>query len=188
MGGGDKPLRRLAGRPLLDHVLTRLRPQVGPIVINANGDPSRFKAWELPVVADPVDGHPGPLAGVLAGMLWAASVHPQIPDIVSIPGDTPFLPVDLVQRLRDMRRVTGARIVCASSAGRTHPIVALWPVVLAGDLSRALGAGVRKVDAWSSIHGVAAVAFANVPFDPFINVNSPEDLLQAEEIAANGPS
>ena len=126
MGGGDKPLRLLGGRPLLDHVLDRIRPQVRAVALNANGDPARFAAWGLPVLPDPLPGNPGPLAGVLAGMRWAASVGAAY--VLSVPTDTPFLPSDLVERLDAARRLAGVPIACAASGGPTHPVVALWPV------------------------------------------------------------
>jgi len=174
MGGGDKSLRLFEGRTLLDHVLDRVTPQVHALALNANGDPARFAAWNLPVIADPVTGHPGPLAGVLAGMHWARAHHPGIPDLLSVPTDTPFLPLDLVQRLRSGR---GDRaIAVAVSNAQHHPVVALWPVALADALEAALLAGARRIDTWTAEHGVAAVEFATENGDPFFNVNRPEDL------------
>ena len=180
MGGGDKPLRTLAGRPLLDHVLDRLRPQVRAIALNANGDPARFAAWTLPVIADTLADNPGPLAGVLAGMRWAASMGAA--DMVSVPTDTPFLPRDLVTRLAAARHAAAVPIACAASGGRTHPVAALWPVALADALEAALAGGMRRIDRWTAEHGVAVAAFDEGPFDPFFNVNSPEDLAEAERL------
>jgi molybdopterin-guanine dinucleotide biosynthesis protein A len=179
IGGGDKPLRSLAGRPLLDHVLDRMRPQVGALVLSANGDPARFAAWGLEVVADPLPDYPGPLAGVLAGMRWAAARG--FSDIVSVPTDTPFLPPDLVARLAAGREAAGLPLACASSLGRTHPVVGLWRVALAEELEAALRAGMRRIDRWTAGQGIVAVTFAAPP-DPFFNVNSPEDLAEAERL------
>ena len=184
MGGGDKPLRRLAGKTLLDHALDAIRPQVGPIVLNANGDAARFAAWGLPVIADGLADHPGPLAGILAAMRWATRHHPAIPDLVSIPTDTPFLPADLVARLDAARRGAGVPIACAASRGWTHPVIALWPVSLADPLEAALRAGIRKIDAWTAAHGVAHAEFTGDP-DPFFNANTPEDLADAELLLQN---
>lgn len=186
MGGGDKPLLRLQGRPLLDHAIARIRPQVCALVLNANGDPARFAQWGLPVIADPLPGHPGPLAGVLAGMRWTQANHPQCSDVLSVPTDTPFLPLDLVQRLREGRAARRLPIACAASGGRTHPVVALWPVSLADELESALLAGMRKIDAWTAQFGVAAVAFEDGGGDSFFNVNNPDELADAELLAARG--
>jgi molybdopterin-guanine dinucleotide biosynthesis protein A len=176
MGGGDKPLLRLGGRTLLEHVIARVRPQVRAMVLNANGDAGRFAAFGLPVVADPLPDHPGPLAGVLAGMQWTRTHFADAPWLLSVPTDTPFLPPDLVARLAAGCATRGAVLACAASAGRRHPVVALWPVALAEDLAGALAGGVRKVDAWTAGYRVAVVEFAAFPTDPFFNVNRPDDL------------
>jgi molybdopterin-guanine dinucleotide biosynthesis protein A len=183
MGGGDKPLRTLGGRPLLDYVIERIRPQVRAMVLNANGDAARFAVWGLPVVADPLPDFPGPLAGVLAGMRWAAGRGAAT--LLSVPTDTPFLPGDLVARLEAARAAAGVPLACAASGGRTHPVAALWPVGLANELEAALRAGERKIDAWTGRYGVAEAAFDEAAFDdtggdPFFNVNRPEELAEAE--------
>jgi molybdenum cofactor guanylyltransferase len=180
MGGGDKPLRRLAGRPLLDHVLDRIAPQVAQVVINANGDPARFAAYGLPVVADPMPGHPGPLAGVLAGLDWAAAQRPDLPWVITVPGDSPFLPADLVARLHQARAAAGLPLACAASGAQTHPPVALWPVALRHDLRAALLAGERKIDRWTARHGCATATWDAGPRDPFFNANTPAELAAAE--------
>ena len=184
MGGGDKPLRLLGGRSLLEHTLARLRPQVRAVALNANGDPARFAAHLLPVVADTLADFPGPLAGVLAGMRWAQHAHPQARYMVSVPGDTPFLPGDLAARLMAARAVAGVPIACAVSCGRVHPVAALWPVGLADALEAALLADQRRVLAFVLAQGMTEVAFARDPDwgDPFFNVNTPEDLLRAEAL------
>lgn len=178
MGGGDKPLLQLAGRPLLAHAAAALAPQCAALVLNANGDPARFAAFGLPVVADTLPGYCGPLAGILAGMRWAASHHPDAADILTAAADTPFLPPDLAARLAAARGA--APIACARSAGRAHPTVALWKVALADRLEAALRAGDRGVLAWATGQGLALVDFAAAPRDPFFNVNTPEDLARAE--------
>lgn len=175
--GCDKPLRVLSGRTLLEHAIGRIGPQVAAMVLNANGDLARFDRFGLEVVADAVPGHPGPLAGILAGMRWAAARG--FADVVSIPTDTPFLPPDLVARLDAARRGAGVPLACAASGGWTHPVVGIWPVALADALEAGLRAGMRKIDSWTARHGVTAAEFATVPFDPFFNVNRPEDLVAA---------
>lgn len=191
MGGGDKALLTLAGRPLLDHVLDRIRPQVGPVAINANGDPARFARWNLPVVADSVAGFAGPLAGVLAGMDWATgSGSPGSSNarfLLSVPGDAPFLPRDLVTRLMAAAVQPDIELVVAASNGRRHPVIALWPLASRDSLRRALvEEGVRKVDRWVDRHRTAVVEWDTDPVDPFLNVNAPEDLAAAERLLADG--
>ncbi len=185
MGGGDKPLRLVAGRPLLDHLLDRLRPQVPAVVLNANGDPARFAAYGLPVVADSLPDHPGPLAGILAALDHAAEAQPGLPWVVSLTGDAPFIPADLVARLHAAREAAGVPLACARSDGQTHPPIGLWPVSLRHDLRAALLAGERKIDRWTARHGCAHADWPVDPYDPFFNANAPEDLAEAERIAAH---
>jgi molybdopterin-guanine dinucleotide biosynthesis protein A len=185
MGGGDKSLRPLAGRRVIDHVLERLRPQVINIALSANGDPARFAAFDLPVIADSIAEFPGPLAGVLAGMDWAADQGAE--HILTVAADTPFFPADLQARLADAREVAGVPIALAATPGPDriyrHPTFGLWPVALREDLRRALKGGLRKVVLWCDQHGCAEALFPVEPFDPFFNINRPEDLAQAEAMA-----
>lgn len=182
MGGGDKPLRMLGGRPMLDHALCRLLPQVAAVLINANGDPARFAGYGLPVVADSMPDHPGPLAGILAALDWAAAARPDLAWVVSVPGDSPFIPADLVTRLHAAREAAGVPLACARSAGQAHPPVGLWPVALREDLRAALAAGERKIDRWTARHGCAHADWPDSPVDPFFNANAPEDLAAAERL------
>lgn len=184
MGGGDKPLRLLAGRPLLDHLLDRLRPQVPHLILNANGDPGRFAAYGLPVVPDGLPDHPGPLAGILAALDHAAVHHPEQPWMASVTGDAPFIPSDLVARLHAAREAAGLPLACARSGGQAHPPIGLWPVALRDALRAALLAGERKIDRWTARHGCAHADWPTTPFDPFFNANAPEDLTEAEGILA----
>lgn len=185
MGGGDKCLRPLGGRPILARIIERVAPQVRRLVINANGDPARFAEFGLPVVPDTVEGFAGPLAGVLAGLDWAAVNAPDCPYIATVPTDAPFLPADLVARLWAAIADDGADLACAASGGQTHPVVGLWPVRLRDDLRRAMIVeGIRKVDLWTAGHRLVTVTFAAAPVDPFLNVNRPEDLAEAERLLA----
>jgi molybdopterin-guanine dinucleotide biosynthesis protein A len=180
MGGGDKPLRTIGGRPLLELVIERMRPQVAALVLNANGDPARFAAYGLPVIADSVADNPGPLAGVLAGLDWAADNRPDCPMVVSVATDAPFLPRDLVSRLYAQMIAEGADLACAASGGQAHPVIGLWPVRLRADLRHALtDEGIRKVDVWTARYRLATVAFSDQPIDPFFNANRPQDLDRA---------
>jgi len=181
MGGGDKGLLELAGKSMLGHVIDRLSVQVGRMAINANGDPSRFAPFGLPVVADTVSGFVGPLAGVLAGMRWSAGSASGARWIVTVAGDAPMLPLDLVSRLTAAVQSCDTAIALARSAGEVHPVIGLWPVALADDLEASLQDGVRKVLHWTDRHGTVAVDFpmtriGSVEVDPFFNANTPQEL------------
>jgi molybdopterin-guanine dinucleotide biosynthesis protein A len=183
MGGGDKFLRQMNGKPLLAHVIERASPQVAGLVINANGDPGRFELFGLPVVADVVAGFAGPLAGVLTGLEWVQAHAPSCAWVMSFATDTPFVPRDLVARLMAQVRSEAAQIGCAASGGRTHPVLGLWPVALAPSLREAVTTeGRRKIDAWTARYRVATVDFRYDSCDPFFNVNRPEDLEEAEKL------
>jgi molybdopterin-guanine dinucleotide biosynthesis protein A len=185
MGGGDKSLLSLGGRSILAHVIDRLGRQAAPLALNANGDPARFAEYGLPVVPDSVDGFAGPLAGVLAGLDWAAgqgATH-----IVTAAADTPFFPTDLVTRLTAAADASGMPIALAATpeGDRTarHPTFGLWPVALRDDLRAALADGTRKVVAWTDRHGAATALFPVDGADPFFNVNTPDDLTRARNMA-----
>lgn len=185
MGGGDKCLRPLAGKPILAHIVERARPQVAALALNANGDPARFAGFRLPVVADSVPGFAGPLAGVLAGLDWAAASMPQATHVASFASDAPFFPRDLVARLAAAVADGGHDLACAASGGRAHPVFGLWPVALREALRRAMTReDVRKVDVWTARYRMATVDFPAAPLDPFFNANRPEDLAEAERLAA----
>ena len=190
MGGGDKGLLTLGGQTLLTRVIERLRPQVGAMALNANGDPDRFADLGLPVIADSIEGFAGPLAGVLAGLDWAAGQGAET--IVTAAADTPFFPRDLVERLVRASEGQAHPLVLATtprgagealkSGGRVnrHPTFGLWPVALRDDLRAALNDGLRKVVLWTDRHGGREALFPAEGFDPFFNVNTPEDLARAE--------
>jgi molybdopterin-guanine dinucleotide biosynthesis protein A len=185
MGGGDKCLRLLGGRPILARIIDRVRPQVRRLILNANGDPARFADYGLPVAGDSVEGFAGPLAGVLAGLDWAAAHAPDCPMVATVPTDAPFLPENLVSRLLSAVEQESADLACAASNGQSHPVVGLWPVRLRDALRRAMtGEDIRKVDSWTARYRLATVEFLSVPVDPFLNVNRPEDLAEAERFLA----
>jgi molybdopterin-guanine dinucleotide biosynthesis protein A len=185
MGGGDKARLRIAGRTILERGLARMAPQCSALILNANGDPARFADTGLAVVPDSVPDFAGPLAGILAGLDWAAAHAAGTTDIVTAPGDCPFLPDDLVQRLSAAREKEKTPLACACSGEQRHPVVGLWPVALREDLRAALVQdGVRKIEAWTARHGVAIAQWPATPVDPFFNVNTPDDVAQAERIAA----
>ncbi|MBU6506071.1 MAG: molybdenum cofactor guanylyltransferase MobA [Alphaproteobacteria bacterium] len=179
MGGGDKSLRVLGGATILARVIARARPQVAALVLNANGDPARFREFGLPVVSDSIPDFAGPLAGVLAGLDWAAVNVAGATHVASFATDAPFLPTDLVARLANAVKDGRHDLACAASDGRSHPVFGLWPLDLREDLRAALHTGMRKVDQWTARHRLAVVDFPVQPEDPFFNANTPEDLERA---------
>ena len=183
MGGDDKCLQRLGGKSLLARAIARARPQVETLVLSANGDPGRFASYGLAVALDVIDGHAGPLAGILTGMEWARAHAPGCRWLASFASDAPFFPTDLVARLAAAVEDDAAELACAASGGRTHPVFGLWPVDLADALREALvGEEMRKIDRWTARYALAEVAFADTPRDPFFNVNAPADLAEAERL------
>jgi molybdopterin-guanine dinucleotide biosynthesis protein A len=185
MGGGDKARIRIGGITILDRALARLAPQCAAVILNANGDPKRFADTGLPVVADSVPDFAGPLAGILAGLDWAVAHKPELADVVSVPGDCPFLPADLVERLAAARRSAATPLACARSGQWRHPVIGLWPVALREGLRKALfEEHLHKIETWTARHGVAVADWPADPVDPFFNVNTPEDAARAERIAA----
>jgi molybdopterin-guanine dinucleotide biosynthesis protein A len=184
MGGGDKARIRIGGVTILERVLKRFQPQCAAVILNANGDPARFADTGLTVVPDSVPNFAGPLAGILAGLDWAAAHRPDIPEVASVPGDCPFLPGDLVERLAAARATAGVPLACARSGEWRHPVVGLWRVALRDDLRHALIAeDLHKIEIWTARHGIAVADWPNAPLDPFFNVNTPEDAAAAERMA-----
>ena len=183
MGGGDKCLRILGGTTILARIVETVAPQVDVMALNANGDPGRFSAFGLPVVADTVAGNVGPLAGVLTGMEWVAKHYPDVPWVVTVPTDAPFLPNDLVCRMLQTASEEGRDMACAKSGGRHHPVCGVWPVRLREALRAAITVeDIRKVDDWTDRYDLSVVEFSASSYDPFFNTNRPEDLLQAETL------
>ncbi|MGA2895057.1 MAG: molybdenum cofactor guanylyltransferase MobA [Xanthobacteraceae bacterium] len=185
MGGGDKARIRIGGKTILQRVLAGITPQCTGAIINANGDPARFADTGLIVVADSVPDFAGPLAGILAGLDWAAANVSRIEWLLSVPGDCPFLPRNLAARLHEARIAAGTPLACARSGEWRHPVVALWPVALRDDLRRALlDEGLRKIEIWTARHGIGIADWPAEPIDPFFNVNTPEDAARAEALVA----
>jgi molybdenum cofactor guanylyltransferase len=188
LGGGDKALHAVGDRTVLGWLIDRLAPQVTRVILNANADPGRFGALGLPVVADSLPDHPGPLAGVLAALDWSAESAPGIEWVVTVPGDAPFIPRDLVARLHAGRQSSNATMACAASQDRTHPVIALWPVSVRGELRSAVAEhGIRRIDRFTQRYACAVVGWPAAPVDPFFNVNTPEDLAEANRIVSMLP-
>lgn len=189
MGGGDKTLITVEGQSLLERTIERLSPQVGPMILNANGDPARMAGFTLPVVPDVIEGYAGPLVGVLTGLEWLQEHSIGVEWMVSVAADTPLFPPDLVERLHRAAQAEGADIAIACTGSRTHPVFALWPTRLAAELRTAVaGEGLRKIEAWTDRYKVALVDWPAKPpaaaFDPFFNVNTPEDVVRLRMILA----
>ena len=185
MGGGDKPMRTIAGRTILERVIARLEPQCDELILNANGDPARFTAFALPVIADSVADFPGPLAGILAALDWVAVNRPDVKWMLSAAADCPFLPRDLVSRLDQARATENAELAVAASGEQSHPVVGLWSVGLRAELRHALVVeGIRKIDRWTARYKLATVTWPTTPLDPFFNANTVEDIAEAERLAA----
>ena len=185
MGGGDKPMREIGGRTILERVIARLQPQCDGLILNANGDPRRFAAFGLPVVADGVADFPGPLAGILTALDWAAAERPDVSHILSAAADCPFLPRDLVARLHQARIAEGSQLAVAASDGQSHPVIGLWSVALREELRHALVVEeVRKIDRWTARYKLATVTWPAAPLDPFFNANTIDDIAEAERLAA----
>jgi len=185
MGGGDKPMRTISGRTILERVIARLAPQCAGLILNANGDPARFASFGLPVIADSVADFPGPLAGILAALDWAARQQPEVRFVLSAAADCPFLPRDLVARLEEAREAQDAELAVAASGAQTHPVIGLWSVALREQLRHALVVeDVRKIDRWTARYKLVTVTWPTTPLDPFFNANTVEDIAEAERLAA----
>ena len=185
MGGGDKPMRTIGGKTILERVITRLAPQCDGLILNANGDPARFAPFGLPVIADDVADFPGPLAGILAALDWMAANRPEVKRVLSAAADCPFLPRDLVARLECARAAENAELAVAASDGQTHPVVGLWSVHLRDELRHALvREDIRKIDRWTARYPLATVSWPVTPLDPFFNANTIDDIAEAERLAA----
>ncbi|BCJ92095.1 molybdenum cofactor guanylyltransferase [Terrihabitans soli] len=186
MGGGDKPLLKIGGSTILDLAIAALRPQCEALILNANGDPARFAATGLTVIADDVPGFAGPLAGILAALDWTAKSRPDVGWVVSVAADSPFLPKDFVARLHEAREAAGTPLAQAQAGEQTYPVNGLWKVSLRGDLRHALvEEDMRKIDRWTARHGVVSVIWPDKPVDPFFNANTPEELVEAEKLIAS---
>jgi len=189
MGGGDKALLKVGGETVLSRTLRRVVPHCRAVALNANGDPARFQAFGLPVIADSVADFAGPLAGVLAGLDWAATAAPDVEWLATVPGDCPFLPHDLIPRLHQARAESDNPIACAKSGEWRHPVAAIWPVRLRENLRHALTVeDLRKIEIFTERYGVALAEWPDRPVDFFFNVNRPEDLEAAERMAAAHPA
>jgi molybdopterin-guanine dinucleotide biosynthesis protein A len=183
MGGGDKPMREIGGRSILARVIARLEPQCDGLILSANGDPARFASFGLPVIPDTIENSPGPLAGILAALDWTAAHRPDVAWILSAAGDCPFLPRDLVARLRRARAEQDAQLVVAASNGQSHHVIGLWSVALREELRHAqVVENIRSVQRWTARYRLATVSWPVEPLDPFFNANTPDDIAAAEKL------
>jgi len=189
MNGHEKALLDIGGKPMLLHVLARLAPQVGHVAINANGDPARFSGHGLPVIRDSIDGYAGPLAGLHAGLAWARNETPEACFVASVPVDSPFVPTDLVPRLKAALLAHNAACAIASSQGERYPVAGLWRLELADAIEMALNENVRALHRFADLNQAVTVDFplmsvGEEAIDPFFNVNAPTDLDRARALYA----
>lgn len=190
MGGPGKPFVRLAGRSLIDHVIARVAPQVSALAVNAADDAADLAGLGLPVVPDVTEGgriesFAGPLVGILSGLEWAAAQARDIGWMAVFPADTPFLPADFVARALAALEAGDAEVAVAESGGRVHPTVSLWPVAMRDRLRRLIvDDGVRRADRLLDAFRTVRIVYPAGPADPFVNVNTPEDLAAAERLLA----
>lgn len=188
MGGVEKALMALGGKPLVVHAADRMAPQVASLILNANGDPARFACLPLEIVPDPTTDRPGPLAGILGALDWFAENAPEVAAVASVPADTPFVPDDLVARLREgLASQSGTPVAVAQSRGRRHPVIGLWTRGAASEIRAALERGERKAEAMIDRLGAVAVPFSDLDIaghavDPFFNINTPDDFSTAQAI------
>lgn len=183
MGGRDKAVMEIFGEPMIAHVARRLAGQCKTVVISANGDASRFDFLNMPVVSDGFSGHRGPLAGILAALDWMTEACPAAQWLASIAVDTPFFPGDFVAKLHEERRKKSSLLAMASSGGRKHPVDALWIATLRSDLRNTLSSGdIGKVGSWMAHHDAAVASWSTDPFDPFMNINTPDELEAARAL------
>ena len=181
MGGVDKALVPLGGTTLIERAIARASVQVSDLIINANGDPKRFAHLKLPVVADPVAGFVGPIAGILAGLGWMRANRPKARWLASFSCDTPFFPIDMVERLVAKASSEKAKVAVAASGGQHHHIFAVWSADISATPEDVLVRdGFRKMETWIASFSNVHVSFDTDPFDPFTNVNTPEELARAE--------
>lgn len=183
----DKSLLTLGSKPLIMHIIERVKSQVERLIINANLNPDRFSTFGLPIISDTIGNFSGPLAGILAGMEWSQKYVPANTHILSIPTDVPFLPLDLVQRLQNGMNQSSESLVLARSNEVIHPVIGLWPVTQSKKLHEALKQGTRKVLDWTNSQNVLYVDFPPLNIreklvDPFFNINTPQDLKSAEDL------
>jgi len=187
-GGGDKFIKELKGETLIDRVIERVRPQTRQMIISSNHETPHLKKFKLPIVADSIQGQAGPLAGILAGMEWAKDQAKKYDWAVSFPTDAPFVPLDCVEKMLKRATADKVEIVSVASGGRTHPVCALWRIDLADNLRQAMvEEEMRKIDLWTARHSLSVLEFPDQPYDPFFNINRPEDLAQAEKILSELP-
>jgi molybdopterin-guanine dinucleotide biosynthesis protein A len=189
MGGVDKAFIKLGAETLLERAIARAKPQVHELVISANGDLSRFSAFGSVVIPDRIGGFLGPLAGILAGMEWMRANRPSTRWLATFACDCPFLPADMVKILIARAEAKNVSVAIAASAGRHHPVFAVWAAAIAGTSESVLNQeGLRKMDDWIARFPNVRVEFPIEPVDPFFNINAPEDLARAEALMARDGS
>ena len=185
MGGGIKSLKKFNNKYIFDRIFENLQTQVDKVIINSNDSENLFVKYKVEVIKDRLGGFLGPLAGIHASFEWLNKNAPYINWLVTVPGDTPFIPKNLVKKLLDKVKNTNHKIVLAQSNGRTHPIIGIWHSNLFESLKNSLNSGNRKIMNWASQNSLGYEEFTNSKYDPFFNINCKEDLIEAKEIENN---
>ena len=185
MGGGIKSLKKFNNKFIFDRIFENLQNQVQKIIINSNDLENLFANYNVEVIKDSIKGFLGPLAGIHAALEWLTINEPHINWLITVPGDTPFIPNNLVKKLLDKAKKDGHKIVLAQSNAKTHPIIGVWHSSLYESLQNDLNSGVRKILDWASKHPLGYAEFSNSKYDPFFNINYEEDMIQAQEIENN---
>ena len=185
MGGGIKSLKKFNNKYIFDRIFENLQTQVDKVIINSNDSENLFVKYNVEVIKDSLEGFLGPLAGIHASFEWLNKNAPYINWLVTVPGDTPFIPKNLVKKLLDKVKNTNHKIVLAQSNGKTHPIIGIWHSNLFESLKNSLNSGNRKIMNWASQNSLGYEEFTNSKYDPFFNINCKEDLIEAKEIENN---
>ncbi len=185
MGGENKTFKKFNNRIIFDRILNKVESQVGKIIISSNGDKNLFNSYKIVVVADILKGFLGPLAGIHSGFKWLIDNEIKCEWLATIPGDTPFIPDDLIEKLIEKANLGNHKIIIAKSFGKIHPTVGLWHISLYKNLEENIIKGKRKILDWASNHSLKYLEFKGFKYDPFFNINYKEDIKKAEEIENN---
>ena len=185
MGGGKKTFKKFNNKIIFDRVLNKIESQAEKIIVNNNGDKNLFMNYKIVVVEDILKGFLGPLAGIHAGFKWLIDNEIGYDWLASVPGDTPFIPDDLIEKLAEKAKLGNHKIIIAKSFGKIHPTVGLWHISLYENLEESIKKGKRKILDWASNHSLNYLEFNNFKYDPFFNINYKEDIQKAEEIENN---
>ena len=178
MGGGIKSLQEFNNKKIFDRILEKISPKIEKIIINCNSEEKKFTKYKLPIFRDLKEGYLGPLAGIHSAMKWIIDFSPEVKWLITLPGDTPFIPDDLVSQFKK-KISTNLKIILVKSNNKTHPAIGLWNTDLFNSLDKALDSGTRKILNWAELHPIEYLNYEYEKYDPFFNINTEEDLKEA---------